>query len=130
MKAWEGNMQDIEKNISLRELYRVLNETLIGREKNALFVDSIILPLSVGIVTFAIKERSNFGIGIFDLPVAGFIPILTLFLVLFPFALHIQTARLMTFTLTTYTKSKKNCRFRIMVIKASITISQMQDGTG
>ena len=87
-------MEDIEKNKSLRELYRVLNETLKGRERNALFVDSIMLPLSLGIVTLSITERTKFGIGIFGLPVAGFIPILTLLLVLFPYGLHYTASKI------------------------------------
>ena len=86
--------EEIEKRENLRELYRVLNETLKSREKNALFVDSIMLPLSIGIVTYAITNRTSFGVSIIGLPVAGFIPILTLLLVLFPYALHYTAVKL------------------------------------
>ena len=84
----EGKTEGTEKGKNLRELYRVLNEYMHSREKNNLFVDSIMLPLSIFIVTYAIKERTSFGMSFIGVPVAGFIPILTLLLVLFPFALH------------------------------------------
>jgi len=80
--------EETEKKKNLRELYRVLNETLNSREKNTLFVDSIMLPLSIGIVTYTIEHRTSFGMSIIGKPVAGFIPILTLLLVLIPYALH------------------------------------------
>ena len=80
--------EETEKGKNLRELYRVLNETLNSREKNTLFVDSIMIPLSIGIVTYAITNRTSFGMSIIGVPVAGFIPILTLILVLIPYALH------------------------------------------
>jgi len=80
--------EDEEEGENLRLLYRVLNDFVINREKSTSFVDSIMLPLSVGIVTYAITNRTSFGISVIGLPVAGFIPILTLILVLFPFALH------------------------------------------
>lgn len=80
--------KETEKGKNLRELYHVLNEIQNNREKNTLFVDSIMIPLSLGIVTYAITNRTNFGMSIIDVPVAGFIPLLTLLLVLFPYALH------------------------------------------
>jgi len=86
--------EETEKEKNLRELYRVLNETLNSREKNTLFVDSIMIPLSIGIVTYAITNRASFGMSIIGVPVAGFIPLLTLLLVLFPYALHYTAIKL------------------------------------
>ena len=80
--------EENEEGENLRLLYRVLNDFVINRERSTLFVDSVMLPLSVGIVTYAITNRTSFGMSVIGLPVAGFIPILTLILVLFPFALH------------------------------------------
>lgn len=91
----EGQEEN-EKAKSLRELYHVLNETLSNREKNNLFVDSIMIPLSIVIITYAITNRTSFGISIIGVPIAGFIPILTLILILIPYALHFTASKVDT----------------------------------
>lgn len=92
----EGKKEENEKAKNLRELYHVLNEFVRGREKNALFVDSIMIPLSILILTYAITNRTSFGRSIIGVPVAGFIPILTLILVLIPYALHYTATKVDT----------------------------------
>jgi len=84
----EGEREENEMAKNLRELYHVLNETVSNREKNTLFVDSIMIPLSIVIITYAITNRTSFGMSIIGVPIAGFIPILTLILILIPYALH------------------------------------------
>ena len=69
---------------NLRVEYQVLNDTVNRRYSDVLIVESVIIPLSLAIVTFAIIYRTELKTSIFvGLPIAGFIPLLSFILILF-----------------------------------------------
>jgi len=62
--------------------YHVLNETVQKSRSDTFLVFSILIPSSLALVTFAVAKRVDLGKSIvYDLPVAGFIPLLTFLLV-------------------------------------------------
>jgi len=61
---------------------------LFGGGRDNLIVNSIMIPASLAIVTFAVQFRSELGRSIiFDSSTAGFIPLLNLILVIIPYVL-------------------------------------------
>lgn len=91
----EKRKDETKKRKFLLEEYRVLNESIQSRWSDTLLVDSIMIPSSLLVVTFAIAERNNLGKSvIYDLPVAGFIPILTLVLIAISYIAHYTTTKL------------------------------------
>lgn len=98
--------QDIEKkeeeetlekhdNESLIAEYKVLNEAIQKRGSDCLLVDSIMIPSSLVIVTFAIRFRNDLGVDrLFHLPIAGYITLLALLLVGFPYYLWCTTTKI------------------------------------
>ena len=80
---------------SLIAEYQVLNEAIWRRDQVSLLVNSIMIPATLGIVTFAIRFRSELGRNIlFDLPNAGFVPLVSLILILIPYLLWWTSAKL------------------------------------
>lgn len=80
---------------SLIAEYRALNEATQRRGSDTLLVDSIMIPSSLVIVIFAIQFRTELGKSIFvNLPVAGFVPLLALLLVVAPYILWWTTTKL------------------------------------
>ena len=79
----------------LIEEYRNLNKTIENRRSSALLLDSIMIPSSLLLVSFAISNRLNLGISlIYNLPVAGFVPLLTLSLIIVPYFFHYSSNKL------------------------------------
>ena len=69
---------------NLRVEYQVLNDTVNRRYSDVLIVESVMIPLSLAIVTFAIIYRTELKTSIFvGLPIAGFIPLLSFILISF-----------------------------------------------
>lgn len=83
------------ETISLIAEYRVLNEAIWRRDQVNLLVNSIMISATLAIVTFAVRFRNELGKNIFfDLPNAGFIPILSLILICIPYLLWWTSTRL------------------------------------
>lgn len=73
---------------SLIAEYGVLNEAIWRRGRDSLVVNSIMIPASLAIVTFGVEFRSQLERNILtDLPNAGFVPIVSLILVVIPYLL-------------------------------------------
>lgn len=83
-----------EKEILIEE-YRALNKAVESRGSNALLLDSIMIPSSLLLVSLAVVNRVSLGISdIRDLPVAGFIPLLTLSLIMIPYFFRCTSKKL------------------------------------
>lgn len=81
----------------LSEEYQNLNKKIENRESSALLLDSIMIPSSLLLVSFAISNRLSLGISlIYNLPVAGFVPLLTLSLIIIPYFFHYSSNKLDT----------------------------------
>ena len=84
-----------EEQETLIEEYRTLNKAIESRGSNALLLDSILIPSSLLLVSFAVANRVLLGTShIMDLPVAGFIPVLTLSLIIIPWFFHYTSKKL------------------------------------
>lgn len=84
-----------EEREALIEEYHALNKSIEARGSNALLLDSIMIPSSLILVSFAVVNRVILGKSIiYNLPVAGFIPLLTLLLIIAPFFFHCTSKRL------------------------------------
>jgi hypothetical protein len=80
---------------ALIEEYRALNNAVEARGSNALLLDSIMIPSSLLLVSFAVSHRVSLGEShIYGLPVAGFIPIITLSLLIVPYLFHYTSKKL------------------------------------
>lgn len=80
---------------SLIAEYRILNEAIWRRDQVSLLVSSIMISVTLGIVTFAIRFRGELGRSIlFDLPNAGFIPLVSVMLILIPYLLWWTSTKL------------------------------------
>ena len=92
-KKEEGKKKEKPRTESLIAEYRVLNEAIRRRGSDSLLVNSIMIPSSIAILIFAVQFRRQLGEAtlLFNLPVAGFIPLLALLLVIIPYALHWTT---------------------------------------
>lgn len=79
----------------LIEEYRNLNKTIENRGSSALLLDSIMIPSSLLLVSFAVVNRLSLGISlVYSLPVAGFVPLLTLSLIIVPYFFHYSSNKL------------------------------------
>jgi hypothetical protein len=79
----------------LIEEYCNLNKTIENRVSSALLLDSIMIPSSLLLVSFAIANRLGLGTSlVYDLPVAGFVPLLTLSLIIIPYFFHYSSNKL------------------------------------
>jgi len=68
--------------------YRVLNEAVWRRGRCSLIVNSIVVSTTLAIVTFAISNRNDLGRNFFlDLPNAGFVPLVSLILIVMAYLL-------------------------------------------
>ena len=77
--------------------YNVLNEAIWRRDQVSLLVNSIMISATLGIITFAIRFRSELGRSILTgLPNAGFIPLLCLILIVIPYLLWWTSTKLDT----------------------------------
>lgn len=79
----------------LTEEYKMLNKKIENRESSALLLDSIMIPSSLLLVSFAIEYRVSLGVSlIYNLPVAGFVPLLALSLVIVPYFFYYSSKKL------------------------------------
>jgi len=84
-----------EEKEALIEEYRALNKAVESRGSNALLLDSIMILSSLLLVSLAVVNRISLGISdIWGLPVAGFIPLLTLSLIIIPYFFHYTSKKL------------------------------------
>ena len=76
--------------------YQVLNDSVNRRYRDMLLVESIMIPSTFVVVTFAIKYRNELGLNIFisGLPNAGFIPLISLLLLIFLWILRVTTNKI------------------------------------
>jgi len=82
-------------NDSLIAEYQVLNKAVQRRGSDTLLVDSIMIPSSLALVTFAIQFRNELGRNnLTGLPNALFIPLLSLILILIPYLLWCTSTKL------------------------------------
>ncbi|MBE0519509.1 hypothetical protein IBX35_00505 [Candidatus Bathyarchaeota archaeon] len=80
---------------ALIEEYRALNKAVESRGSNALLLDSIMIPSSLLLVSLAVVNRISLGTSdIWGLPVAGFIPLLTLSLIIIPYFFQYTSKKL------------------------------------
>lgn len=94
IKAKKEDDEKTDTNSLIAE-YRVLNEAVWRRGRDSLVVNSIMIPASLAIVTFAIRFRSDLGRNIlFSLPNAGFVPLVSLILIFIPYFLWYITTKL------------------------------------
>lgn len=94
IKAKKEDDEKTDTNSLIAE-YRVLNEAIWRRGRDSLVVNSIMITASLAIVTFAIRSRSDLGRNIlFNLPNAGFVPLISLIMILIPYFLWYTTTKL------------------------------------
>ena len=76
--------------------YRTLNEAIRSRGREFLLATSIMIPSSLLVVIFAITNREQLGesVHLGHQPVAAFIPLIALALVLIPYVLYLTTKEL------------------------------------
>ena len=88
------HMQDEQENLRLE--YQVLNDTVNRRYRDMLLVESIMIPSTLVLVTFAVKYRNELGLNIFinGLKNAGFVPLISLLLLVFILILRITTNKM------------------------------------
>ena len=80
---------------SLIAEYQVLNDTVNRRYRDSLLVESIMIPASLGIVTFAIVTRKDLGTSVFiDLPISIFIPLVSFILVFLLYLRRLTTIKI------------------------------------
>lgn len=93
--------------------YRVLNEAIWRRGRDSLVVNSIMIPASLAIVTFAIRFRSELGTNIlFNVPNAGFVPLIGLILIIIPYFLWLTSTKLDDICFDRIYKIEENLRIK------------------
>ena len=85
-----------ERREALFAEYRTLNEAIRSRGREHLLATSIMIPSSLLVVIFAITNREQLGesVHLGHQPVAAFIPLIALALVLIPYVLYLTTKEL------------------------------------
>ena len=84
-----------EERDALIEEYHVLDKSIEARGSNALLLDSIMIPSSLLLLWYAVANRVNLGLSNFcDLPLEGFMPLLTLSLIIVPWFFHFTSKKL------------------------------------
>lgn len=91
-----GDEKERPSEASLIAEYRVFNRALESRGSDTLLVESIMIPLAIAILTFAVEFEEKLGeVRIFPcLQLAGFIPIMALSLILISYLMHLTTNKL------------------------------------
>lgn len=75
--------------------YKVLNTAMRSRNSYALLLDSIMIPSSLLLVWYSVVHRGDLGIAnIVDLPLAGFLSLLTISLIIVSGFYHITSNRI------------------------------------
>ena len=118
-KKHETRKEGDEKEPDIKSLiaeYQVLNKVVNRRGSDTLLVDSIMIPSSLIVVLFAIEFKESLGISIlFNVPNAGFVPLLSLMLIMIPYILW-----------WTSTKLDKICFDRMCAIEKELHIKGHQ----
>jgi len=75
--------------------YRVLNEAIWRRGRDNILMIALIIPATLGLVTFAIQSRGTLGLNDFTgLSTAGFVPLVSLALIIFSYIWVITSTKL------------------------------------